>query len=97
MLATSGQTPFERYVRDAAEAQLLHRVELSALASLLIQKGVFTVTEYAAQVEVESEQLCEKLEKRFPGFKAGEHGMTLTNPQALQTMNGWKKPYEMQG
>lgn len=97
MLATSGAIPFERYVRDQAEAQLLHRAELSALTALLIQKGVFTQTEFAAQIDIEAEVLCEQLQKRFPGFTATETGMTLQNPQAYATMGSWHEQYGMPG
>ena len=91
--ATSGQIGFERYVRDAAEAKLLHRAELSAIVALLVQKKVFTNVEFAAQVEVESEFLNEAMQKTFPGFTAKDNGIALTNPMVTQTMKNWQQPY----
>lgn len=94
IMATQGdRMSFERYVRDNAEKALLYRVELSALAALLIQKGVFTHVEFTAQVEVEAEALSAVLEKNFPGFSSTDHGMSMKNPEALQTMASWRKPW----
>jgi len=94
LMATLGTaTAFERYVRDAAEKFIMHRVELNALTGLLIQKGVFTQLEFTAQLDVEAEAFCETMEKAFPGFRAHLDGLTLEQPQALQTMQGWNQPY----
>ena len=39
------------------------------------------------------EALMEALEKSYPGFRAGDDGMILANPQAHQTMQGWMRPW----
>lgn len=93
MLDGSSPMGHERYIRNEAEANLLHRVELSALAQLLIQKGVFTGTEFAAQVEIESQELCKKLEKSFPGFSATSYGLKLDTAIAAKTVQSWSQPY----
>lgn len=41
-------------VRDAAEARLIMRAELSGITALLIAKGVFTAEEFGAQLNVEA-------------------------------------------
>lgn len=94
MMATMGSvTSSERWIRDQAEKHLLLRVDANAIVALLIQKGVFSQIEYTAQLEVEAEALMEALEKSYPGFRAGDDGMILANPQAHQTMQGWMRPW----
>lgn len=62
-------------VQNAAEARLLYRVELNALAGLLIQKGVFTKLEFIAQLDVEAERVDEDMERIWPGAKAVDEGL----------------------
>ena len=93
MMATSGQVGFERYVRDAAEAKIIHRCEISATVALLIQKGVFSELEFRAQVDIEAEDLDIRMQERFPGFSASMEGLVLQKPRALETVLGWAKPY----
>lgn len=78
-------------VRDHREATLVHRAELSALAALLIDKGVFTGDEFAAAVEREADLLCTQMEARFPGIRATDHGLELDPAQAVETMKGWPR------
>lgn len=77
-------------VRDHREATLLHRVEITAIAALLIKKGVISQSEFEAQIEIEADALSASLEQRFPGFKAESHGMSMDVSKAAQTMQGWK-------
>lgn len=77
-------------VRDATDARLLMRVEITALVALLVQKGMFTATEFAAQTEVEAECLMELLEKKFPGFRATDDGIMMDPQIAQKTTAGWK-------
>ena len=92
MMATMGSVAaFEREVSQTHEKILLLRAENNALMALLVQKGVFTGTEFAAQLDVEAEHLCEQYEKAFPGFKATETGLTMDAKLAAQTMGGWKR------
>jgi hypothetical protein len=76
-------------VRDHREATLLHRVELSTLASLLVAKGVFTLDEFMAAMESEAEQLELDLQKRFPGIRATDSGLVM-DARAVATMKGWR-------
>ena len=76
-------------VRDAAEQRIMQRVELSALASLLIKKGVFTIDEFNEELIVEAAALEKALERRFPGFKAQDNGMDVNLALARDTMHGW--------
>ncbi len=76
-------------VRDAAEARILLRVEASALAALLIHKGVFTDTEWTEQLIAEAEALNERMENSFPGITATDTGLVFT-AGAKETMRGWK-------
>lgn len=77
-------------VRDHREATILHRAEISALTRLLIDKGVFTLEEFQNQLMVEATHLDHALEKRFPGFKATDVGMSIDLSKAKDTMKGWK-------
>lgn len=78
-------------VRDHREVTMLMRAELSALVILLVQKGVFTTGEYEAQLEVEATHLDVIYEQKFPGFIAGDDGITLHNPEALQTLQSFAR------
>lgn len=93
MMATSGPRGFQRYVRDNVDGKLLMRAELTAVANLLIQKGIITEVELFAQMEVEAEQLSVEHEKFFPGFSASSLGLTLNNPAAGQTISSWSQPH----
>lgn len=77
-------------VRDHREVSILLRLENSAVAGLLIKKGVFTAEEYTAQLHEEAEHLCKAYERRFPGIKATDDGITLQPEIARDTMRGWK-------
>ncbi len=73
-------------VRDHRELTLLMRAELSAFTALMVAKGVFTVDEFEAQLETEAMHLDVMHEQKFPGFVAGDDGITLNNPEALPTL-----------
>lgn len=76
-------------VRDHREVTMMLRVEVSAIAQLLIQKGTFTTEQLMLQQIIEANHLNDAYEKKFPGFKAHDSGMTLTMPEAAETMKGW--------
>jgi hypothetical protein len=75
-------------VRDHREATLLMRAELSALASLLIEKKVFTREEFDAACIVEADHLNDALAARFPGITATEYGLRI-EPEAAAYMKDW--------
>lgn len=76
-------------VRDHREATLVQRAELSALTNLLIQKGVFTLAEFQAQLEVDADLCSAQLSARFPGIKATDVGLEFNTAIAKDTMKGW--------
>jgi len=77
-------------VRDLQEARPMLRAEVTALAALLIDKGVFTADDLAVQLEVEADLQCMALEARFPGVRAVDHGLEIDPLRALPWMKGWK-------
>lgn len=73
-------------VADHREVTILLRVELNALATLLVQKGVFTADEWDEAMAEEARDMDAVYQERFPGFSVTEGGMHLKMPQALETM-----------
>lgn len=73
-------------VRDHREQSLMLRAEVSALTMLLIAKGVFTAEELTEQLGVEADAYSEMLERRFPGFIATEHGISIDVVEGGETM-----------
>ena len=76
-------------VRDAAEARILLRVEVSALARLLVDAGVFTEEQWNDQLAVEADALNAMLAKKWPGVTATDFGLTFT-AEAAESMKGWR-------
>lgn len=74
-----------RALRDATEARLLMRAELTALTSVLLTKGLMTEDEIREAVAREADFLSESLSKRFPGVEATDHGLTM-DARAFETM-----------
>jgi hypothetical protein len=72
-------------VRDHREVTLLLRAEVSALAGLLIAKGVFTADEFTQACGEEAEYLSKALEKKFPGARATDDGMSLDVKEFAET------------
>lgn len=77
-------------VKDAAEQRILQRIELNALAALLIKKGVFTIEEFNEELIVEAAEYEKALQRKFPGFKATDIGMDVNVALARDTMQGWR-------
>lgn len=77
-------------VRDLQEARLLLRVEVNALAGLLIKKGVFSALEWTEQLAFEAEAFEAVMEARFPGITATVDGLHLKLPEALETMRRYR-------
>lgn len=76
-------------IRDHREATMLLRAEVSALVGLLQAKGVFTEEEFARQLIDEAQHLDGVYQKRFPGFRSTDDGMTMDVHIARDTMAGW--------
>jgi hypothetical protein len=64
-------------MRDLMDKWLVIRCENSALAALLIAKGVFTAKEFTAQINAEAVHLDNKMEEFFPGFRTIEAGIEV--------------------
>lgn len=78
-------------VRDHRELSMILRVEVTALAGLMIEKGVFTAEEFDAAVAKEADALSEDFAQRFPGIRATDEGLAM-DPIVMQrhgTMQGW--------
>lgn len=80
-----------RAVRDHREATILLRAEVTALATLLVAKGVFTMAEFVAALDQEATLLDQDYTRRFPGFESTDHGIAITDVQrARETTKGWR-------
>lgn len=77
-------------VRDQRELLLLLRAEFNALTALCLEKKLFTVEEWDAQLATEADLLSKGMEERFPGFRATDVGLEMDSKVAAQTMKGWK-------
>lgn len=77
-------------VRNASEARLIIRAEVTALIGLLIDKGVFTLDEFTAKLDAEADLLCMALEDRWPGVTATDIGLSYDLERVLPWMQGWK-------
>ena len=77
-------------VRDHREVTIIMRAELSALARLCVERGVFTAEEFTRALAEECEILNKAYEEKFPGFKATAMGITIDTKAASNTMKGWR-------
>lgn len=77
-------------VRDHRELSIILRAEMSAIISLLIEKGVITPEEWAGTLEAEAVQLDKDYERKFPGFKTSQDGVEIDVMLAQKTTRGWK-------
>lgn len=73
-------------VKDHREATLALRAEVTALVTLLVDKGVIQAEEFAAALAKEAELLCADYEAKFPGMTATDNGINMKMPQAAETM-----------
>lgn len=67
------EDPEFQAVRDAAEARLLMRVEMSALTKILIDNGVITNRQFILGITEEAELLSNYLEANGPGQGFGHY------------------------
>ena len=79
-------TPGVPAMRDLMDKWLIMRAENSALAALLIGKGVFTGEEFTDQTMAEAAILDRQLESVFPGFRTSENGIVIDIKVAQETM-----------
>lgn len=81
--------PESRALRDHREITMLLRAEVSALTALLVEAGVTTPRAFTEHVILEAENLETGYERRFPGMKATDDGITYALPEATETMKDW--------
>lgn len=74
-----------RCFRDQMDDRLVSRVELSAIAQLLIDKGVFTNEEFVDQLEIEANAMHGFLENKFEGARATSQGIAMDTQRFLET------------
>lgn len=91
-LGTRSDTDAEaKAVKDHRELSILLRAEVTGITRILLEKGVVTEAELDEIFADEAEQLSKGYERRFPGYKATEHGMAIDVAQVQEhgTMDGW--------
>jgi hypothetical protein len=84
--------PGSKAARDLYDRLIVLRVESSAIAALLVKKGVFTAEEFTTSVYHEAELLDAAYEKAFPGFKSTPYGMQINIQVAAETMKAYHFP-----
>ncbi len=68
------------------ELSILLRAEVTALAGLLIRKGVFTQQEWQDALEAEAIQLDQDYSDANPGWSSTPDGLSMKLPEAADTM-----------
>ena len=69
----------------------LMRVELTAIATLLIESGAFNVEQFQEACAKEAELLDKDYEKKFPGFRTSAEGIVIYDKNlAADTTRHWK-------
>ncbi len=76
-------------VRDHRELSLLLRVEVNAAVSLLLAKGIITEDDWARALIREADAYEAALEKRWPGVRATDAGLSM-DKRAAEWMQHWK-------
>jgi len=84
-LITGGKpTPGVAAMRDLMDKWLIMRVENSALAVLLRDKGIFTQEEFYNAIMKEAKILDKEMESVFPGFSTNEDGVVISDIKLAQ-------------
>lgn len=81
--------PESQAVRDHREVTILLRAEMSAMAGLLLRKGIITETEWQAALEREANDLSADYAARWPGVVATDIGLHY-EPKVIERA-GWMK------
>jgi len=76
-------------IKDHREVTILLRVEVTAITKLLISKRICALEELQQAIIDEADLLEQDYEKRFPGMRAFEDGITY-DKRAIETMRNWK-------
>lgn len=78
--------------RDLMDKLILLRVEGSAMAGLLIGKGLITEDEWGAKLRSEAEELDKLYQATFPGVRTWSGGIDIFDVQAFSEharREGW--------
>lgn len=86
----SSDDPECQAVRDHREATIILRAEVTALISLMLEKGVFTQQEMESAVAREADLLAMSYEARWPGASAADDGMHYDITRAAAWMQHWR-------
>lgn len=78
-------------VRDHRELTMILRAELTALMSLLIDRGVFDQEEWTVAVGNAAAALSSDYERRWPGVTANEIGLNINPVTAAPWMSRWRR------
>lgn len=81
----SKEMPGVRGVVDLMERTIILRAEISALTTMLRNKGVFTHAEFVTALEAEAAQLDSDFARLFPGYTATDHGINIDVKTARET------------
>ena len=76
-------------VKDHREVTILLRAEVSAITKLMLDKGIFTESEFQLGMIEEAEMLNKDYENRFPGMTATDIGIRYDR-RAMETMKHWR-------
>lgn len=76
-------------VQDHRAATLILRAEVSALAALLMKKGVFTQDEFLMECAVSASVLSKNHERRFPGAAVNDQGIQVDGEKAKAWLTPW--------
>lgn len=68
------------------ELSIFLRVEVNALTTLLLNKGIITLDEFQKQVVREAEALDAQYMQNYPGFSTSAMGLHMKLPAAAETM-----------
>lgn len=77
---------------DLLERSAFMRVELNAMAALLLEKGTFTHAEWQKSIEKEARIYFEECAEAWPELRFEEHAVVVIDPQALAKRSreeGW--------
>ena len=76
-------------VRDQREAILVLRCEVTTIAGLLLEAGIFTTDQLNEGLIREAGLMEADLERRFPGVRATDNGLAM-DPQVVR---GWMRDW----
>lgn len=83
----SREQPGTQAMRDLMDKWLMLRCETSALANILIAKGVTTADELTRECEAEAKLLDADMERAFPGYRSTPAGIEIYDARLAAETN----------